>query len=291
MGNISALSQLTTGATALSNLILVTPQQTIGYQPTPINPVNGQPLPLPSALLFHYEGENTAHLQSDITDHYVEDNTAIQDQIALKPEEVTTHGFIGELNDVAPAALAAVQTVANKLTTISAYTPSLSATALDAYNQAFQLYQVASNSANSAVAAWNSVTGTPSGESVVGSNGITIYPNQTKQQLMFQQFYGYWRNRTLFTVQTPWAVFQNMAIKDLIAVQDEKTNTITDFHVTFKMIRFAQTAFSIFSSSVYQGRAALQADGVVDLGTSTPPSSTSLNSALSGNFPGLGLGS
>src|SRR6266576_7254366 len=106
MGNISALSQLTSAATALSNLILVSPQTTIGYQPQNTPTQNGQTNQPPPALLFHYEGEQTASLQSDITDHYIEDNTALQDQIALKPEETTTHGFIGELNDVAPPALA-----------------------------------------------------------------------------------------------------------------------------------------------------------------------------------------
>ncbi len=288
MGNISSLSQITTAATALSNLILVSPQKTIGYQPQNPPAMDGSPTQQPPALLFHYEGEQTAHLQSDITDHYIEDNTALQDQIALKPEEITTHGFIGELNDVAPFALAIAKTIANKLTTVGAYLPSLSVSALLAYNQAFQLYQVAQNAVNSGVAAWSTITNV-GGESVIGSNGLSIQPNQTKQQVMFQQFYGYWRNRTLFTVQTPWAVFQNMAIKDLRAIQDATTNVISDFEITFKMIRIASTQISVFDPSNLQGRAAFQGAGVTDLGTSTPPSSTSLNSGLSGAYPGLGV--
>lgn len=282
MGNISGISQVTNAATSLSNLVLVTPQKTVGYQPTPINPANGQPLQPPPALLFHYEGEQTVAIESDITDHYVEDNTAIQDQIALKPEVITTHGFIGELNDVPPAALAAVQQVADKLTTIGAYVPGLSLSALIAYQEAFFLYQVAANTANSAVSAWNTVTGS-GGTTVIGASGIqTQQPNQTKQQLMFQQFYGYWRNRTLFTVQTPWAIFQNMAIKSLRAIQDAQTNVITDFEVQFKMIRFASTITNAPDPQAFQGRAALQAGGVTDLGTSTPPSSTSVASGLQG---------
>jgi hypothetical protein len=288
MGNISALSQITTSATALSNLILVSPQRTVGYQPQNPPTQNGSSTQPPPALLFHYEGENTAHLQSDITDHYIEDNTALQDQIALKPEEISTHGFIGELNDVAPPILAAVQAVADKLTTIGAYVPALSATALLAYAEAFQLYQVAQNAINSGVAAWSTITG-QGGESVIGSQGLISQPNQTKQQVMFQQFYGYWRNRTLFTVQTPWAIFQNMAIKDLVALQDEKTNVITDFNVTFKMIRIATTQTSVFAPSVLQGRASAQGSSLTDLGTSTPPVSTTLNNALSSTYPGLGV--
>lgn len=289
MGNISSISQVTNAATSLSNLVLVTPQKTVGYQPTPVNPANGQPLQPPPSLLFHYEGEQTVALESDITDHYVENNTAIQDQIALKPETVTTHGFIGELNDVPPAVLATIQAVADKLTTIGAYVPGLSLTALLAYQQAFFLYQVAAGTANSAVSTWNTING-GGGENVISSNGFlgntfnaatgAVSNNQTLQQIMFQQFYGYWRNRTLFTVQTPWAIFQNMAIKSLRAIQDAQTNMITDFEVQFKMIRFASTITNAPNPQTFQGRAALQAGGVTDLGTSTPPASIPVATGL-----------
>jgi hypothetical protein len=284
MGNISALSSITTAATALSNLVLVSPQSTIGYQPQNPTSSSGQTSQPPPAILFHYEGEQTVALESDITDHYIEDNTTIQDQWALKPETITTHGFIGELNDVAPGALAAVQAVADKLTVIDAYTPGLSATALLAYNEAFQAYQLAQNAANSAVAAWSSLSGT-GGESVIGAQGLILQPNQTKQQVAFQQFYGYWRSRTLFTVQTPWAVFQNMAIKSLRAIQDAETNVITDFEVTFKMIRTAATVTTPGLNLTYQGRAATQSASLTDLGTSTPVSSISLSQGLTSNFP------
>lgn len=276
--SLTALAPITTAATALSNLVLVSPQTTVGYQPQ--NPNDPNSTARPPALLFHYEGEQVVALESDITDHFIEDNTAIQDQVALKPETITTHGFIGELNDIAPPALAILQKAAQKLTTISAYTPTLSATALIAYNEAFLLYQVAANAANSLVSAWDTINGT-GGESVINSAGIQLQSNQSRQQVAFQQFYGYWRSRTLFTVQTPWAVFQNMAIKSLRAIQDAETRVITDFEVSFKMIRTAATATSNSVASGQQGRAVAQASGLVDLGTSTPVSSISLTQGLS----------
>lgn len=284
--NLSALTPITTAATALSNLILVSPQSTVGYAPQ--NPPNADGTPSvaqrPPSFLFNYEGEQTVTIESDITDHYVEDNTAIQDQIALKPEIVTTHGFIGELNNVAPPALQLLKTAADKLTAIGTYEPQLSATALLAYSEAFFLYQVAAKAVHSAVSAWSSignlVTGS-NGQSVVGSNGIAIAGAQNKQQTAFQQFYGYWRSRTLFTVQTPWAVFQNMAIRNLRAIQDAETRVITDFDITFKMIRTAATITTLGGiTTSFNGRAAAQASGLVDLGTSSPVSSTSLGSGL-----------
>lgn len=270
--DISSLTQNVNSASGLANLILVTPQTNIGYQPQNKPTKDGSTSALPAAILFNYEGEQSVMLESDITDHFVEDNTTIQDQIALKPETISTHGFIGELNDVVPKALQSLKTAADKLTVVSAYVPVLSATAILAYNNAAFLYASGSQVTKAAVAGWNSITG---GQSTV---------NQTKQQIAFNQFYGYWQNRTLFTVQTPWAVFNDMAIKSLRAVQDAETRVITDFEVTFKKMRFAQTITlsTTIDSTNFQGRSAAQSAGLTDLGTSTPAESLSLSSALAG---------
>lgn len=292
MPNLSALAPLTTKATALSNLVLVSPQSVVGYQPQ--NPPNSDGFTTntqqPPAFLFQYEGEQTVTLESDITDHFVEDNTAVADQIALKPEVYVTRGFIGELNDVTPDFLKPVKFLANKLTTITGYAPGLTTTGLLAYSEAFFLYQVGLNAVNAAVSAWSSignlVTGS-TGQAVIGSNGLTTDSAftrvQNKQQTAFQQLYGYWRERRLFTIQTPWAVFQDMAIQRLRAIQDDETNVITDFEVTFKIIRTAKTLTQVGTSApgnLFQGHAASQAAPNTNLGTSSPVPSTSLSDAI-----------
>lgn len=255
MADLSNLVPVTTVATALGNLVLVTPQSPRGYQPqNPSGLVSTTTLP---TLMFNYEGEQTVALESDITDHFIENNTALQDQIALKPEKITTHGFIGELNDVKPDFLKPLEAIAEKLTFISAYTPALSQTAIIASNEAFFLYQTAALTANVAVSAWNLLTG-----------GKT----QSKQEFYFQQFYGYWTNRYLFTVQTPWAIFTDMAIQSLRAIQDDKTRMITDFEITFKKIRTASTSINVGIGSIIgdgQGRFNTQSAGLTNIGTST----------------------
>lgn len=278
--NLASLAPITTAATALSNLILVSPQSVVGYAPQNPPTTNNNSVSLSQtapALLFHYEGEQSVDLESDITDHYVENNTAVQDQIALHPIVITTDGYIGELNDVAPFGLQTVKAAAEKLTAIGAYAPQLSVTAQIAYNEAFFAYQIASNLINSAVSTWSSIAGSGNGQNVVDANGqISSASVQNKQQTMFNQFYGYWVNRTLFTVQTPWAVFQNMAIKNLRAIQSEETNVITDFKVSFKQIRIASTAFGSALPVSLSGHAAEQAAPATDQGTTagTPTSET-----------------
>ena len=287
--NLSDLSNATTSAGALSNLILIDPQKVIGIQPQKDTSGLGAVFDVltggPPKFLFHYEGENTISLTSDITDHYVEDNTAIQDQSALSPEKVKVSGFIGELNDVVPEAVAFLKTIAEKLTVLSPYEPELTADALRAYNAAFQAYNAAKAVVNSAVASWASITGTGGGVTITGSESQAELAllgrdkvSQTKQQVAFQQFYGYWRQRTLFTVQTPWAIFKNMAIESLTAVQDPDTDKITNFEIEFKIMRFAQSLLD--GGGLVSGRLSEQASAVVDLGTSTPAQSLDLIGAL-----------
>jgi len=280
MANLSSLTPATTKATALGNLILVTPNQNLGYQPQTnvvvdsnskqsssgsslfgsITNFLGLTNANPPTLIFNYEGEQSMTIESDITDHYVEDNSSIQDQISLHPEVINTHGFIGELNDIPPnQILAAAQSIAYKLITISAYTPALTAAALLAYNQAAQLYSIAAQTAGSLVSSWSSLFGSGT---------------QTKQQIVFQQFYGYMQSRTLFKVQTPWGVFENMAIKSLSPVQDSETRMITDFSVSFKKIRIAKTTQSAglgqgLQNAISSQRLANQSSTNVDNGVST----------------------
>lgn len=284
-GNASAITGGVSTFASAAGLLLVTPQNTVGYQPQSLTTLNGQPQPLGPSILFHYEGENTATLESDITDHYTEDNTAIQDQIALRPIVITTQGFIGELNNVPPSSIfAAAYVAAQKLTVISGYTPGLSITALEAYNEALFAYQTVTGLANSLNSAWSSITGGAGGESVINGLSISQQANQTKQQQYFQQFYLNWINRTLFTVQTPWAVFQNMAIKSLRAIQAAETNVITDFELTFKQMRFASTTLASTGFSSYlntQARLQTMTVPTVSLGSSALTSSpTSFSSLL-----------
>lgn len=272
--NLSGIANATTAAGALFGLILVSPQKTTGYQPQNFPSWTNDTSALPPSILFNYEGEQTATFTSDITDHFIEDNTSVQDQIALKPIMVTTQGFVGELNTVAPVGLQTLKVVAEKLVSIGAYTPEISTTAQIAYNEAFFAYQLGASAVTTAVSAWGTLNG-GSGESVINGSGINAQSNQTQQQKYFQQFYGYWAKRTLFTIQTPWAIFQDMAIMSLRAVQDAETDKISDFEVSFKQMRFASTALleSNLNPAGFSSRLLSQGASLVNLGTNTLTSS------------------
>src|SRR5580704_11292002 len=86
-----ALAGVANAAGALGNLIVASPQTTVGYQPQNPTQASGQIVPQGPSFVFHYEGEQSVDLESDITDHFIEDNSPIQDLIALRPAIIETH--------------------------------------------------------------------------------------------------------------------------------------------------------------------------------------------------------
>lgn len=180
-----------------------------------------------SGFIFDIIGVEEMMLDSDITDHYIEDNTSIQDQIALRPEQFTLSGYVGELTGNVTNPFTSI------LTTLQAFGP-ISAMLVPFSVQASQVYNKLSTIATN-------------GQNIINqaANIYTLFSDLStttnKQQNAFQYFYHLWLSRQLCEVETPWGIFENMAILNVRARQDEDTREISDFSVTFKMMRFATT--------------------------------------------------
>lgn len=272
---IAGVQTLSQQAAALAKLTLVSPISTPTY--SPVDP-NGNTLG--PALIFDYEGENVVELQSEITKHFVEKNSSVSDHIALMPEKITVHGFKGEVAKLFPNFVPALQVVQTVLAAVNLFSPSFSPSASDVIDEAAQSYSALTDSSNGAVNAWNTVNGGGLG-TLTGILGAL--QNQTKQQLMFSQFYGYWSRQlagkppVLFAVQTPWAVFSPCALSGVRAIQDEKTKSITDFFLTFEVIRFVNT--QVLSNAV-SGRANTQYPPTQNNGTASLTSGPSATDQL-----------
>ncbi len=272
------ISGIQSNVASAANVILVTPDTNIGIQPQlPVsdpqdpsgikglmNSLGLFPDP-PRGFLFHVPGEDTVELSTDITNHFAEDNTSLQDQAALAPEIVVAQGFIGELNNVTPPELLPLKLAADKLSLLSPFAPGLSATAIRVYNTAAQVYATAKLAQQAALSAFNFVT---------GGDAEQI---QSEQQKAYTLFEGYWKARQLFTVQTPWAIFNDMMIKTLRVTQTGDDRMISDFEITFQKMRFAKT---ILKSKLAQGRANAQSALVADKGVSKPVSDVSASDKI-----------
>lgn len=233
--DLSKLSAASNSISQLSGLILVTPQfQGIRAQ-------NDKSNSLEDSLVFDLEADNLVSLQSDITDYLVEDNTVRNDQIAIKPEIYTVRGFIGEVKIVQDDALRDIRTARDKLLLIQSYVPELAIGAIRAFNAAEQTLRLA----NQLAQGFNNFFGS-------SENSI-----QNNQQKFYQKIQNYWQTKTLFTIQTPWSIMDDMAIQSVRVSQDEESRFISDFELTFKKIRFSRTRFD--SDNQKSGRLQTQA--------------------------------
>ena len=214
--NIGDLYAQTLAATsAAADLILITPDKYTGFTKSDYDRKT-------VGFLFQTVGDEVVNLQSDITDHYVEDNTSKQDHIALKPITVTISGFIGELNNVVPDELLPVKQALNRLDAIDSYVPSITITARRAFNTAEQIFSL--------------------GTKIKDAGKILLKEKiQTKQEQAFNEIYSMWKTRTLFYVATPYGQFERMAIQSMQATQSADSKSISDFSITFKEIKYSST--------------------------------------------------
>ncbi len=159
------------------------------------------PPPGIAGFLFNVVDEDGAELESDITDHYVEDNTAVQDQIALRPEVVTVTGQIAELVKTVPTAKN-VSRVVNPLPLVPGLEPVFS----------------------------------PGAEAQQASAALDVSNRDA-----YGYIYQLWKGRQRFTVETPWGFFTNMAILSASARQGSASRFVSEFSITFKKIRTASS--------------------------------------------------
>jgi hypothetical protein len=217
-------------------------------------------------FVFDYLGEVNVSMDADITDHYAEDNTAIQDHVAIRPIEVVMRGFISELTLPKPqgvvGALAATQSALVQVNAyLGKYTPGVTQTLSRAVTQV----QSTVNTINQTLAK--------------AQNIISLFPGAppaaTKQSKAYAQLFTAMTKKLPMTIDTPYRVLKNMIIKRITFVQPEDTKSWSDISVTLKQINFVEV-LNVADNGQFAGRLAQQAQaqtnkGVVP-GTSVPQS-------------------
>lgn len=188
-------------------------------------------------------------MNANITDHYTEENASVQDHIAFDPIKITLVGKIGELVHYSPAGLAFLNAAIDRLQPLGVLSPAQGAQA--------KRYLSAASQVNTALdtlkKTWSNL-----------SDVISNTPSLNKQQEAFKKLKEFYDKRALLSVETPWQTFQNMAIENFTADQDESNVMETTFTITFKEMRFVST--KTFEGKLF-GRIAEQAAPVTAKGT------------------------
>lgn len=203
------------------------------------------PPPGIAGFLFDIPLGESIELTSNITDHYVEDNTAIQDQIALSPEQITVRGLVAELSD-GRSEVPQLAPTPDPLPLNEPLVPNITTQAQQ--TQDAQLAIV--DSSATAVTSQQSLYGYFNAQSAQ-------QPNQTKQTKAFLYFYNLYKGRMRFSVDTPWGTMTNVAILSMRAEQSEDSKYVSELRITFKKIRVAGEL--VIATGQLAGRSALQA--------------------------------
>ncbi len=191
-----------------------------------------------------------SEFDSDITDHYVEKNIAVQDHIALKPEMYVITGFVGELVYQNTKSQSQIQKLAQKLTTISGFLPIIS----DTMKQ-LQTSIINGKAGGGLIDYLNASLGA----------GIDLYqtfqkinPPKTQQAKAYNYFLALRNARQLISFNTPYGFKANYVIKNFFFFQPEKTEGYSEVEFTMKQFRTVTTKTVAFDSKKYQGRTAAQ---------------------------------
>lgn len=196
-------------------------------------------------FIFDLKEDYRLNLNCDITDHYVENNSAKQDHIALKPIIIEVSGQIAEKNLLTPydeeentdkvkKALNTVDSYYNRMGSLSFFAPNI-------VNQSKQIL----NTANLAYNTYKTFSGFM--KKLGGDKP------QTRQFKIVNMFLNYWNSRTSFSIVTPFGVFDNMYILDFSSNQPKNTKYVTEIKIKFKQI---QEAYTINKETLYKSQGA-----------------------------------
>ena len=166
--------------------------------------------------------ESVTH-SAQITDHYSEDNTYLQDHIAISPMIISLTGKVGELVWTKLPFTELLYAMVDRLTPLGVFKPSQSIQA----QQAIYAYELANFALESARRSLNSLKDVFEGNET-----------KTKQQNAYNIIEGFFNNRALMTIETPWRTFEDMVIESFNVSQDETTADETTFMITCKQMRF-----------------------------------------------------
>ena len=215
-----------------------------------------------AGFMFDYEGDDEIILESEITDHYAEDNSSVQDHIALRPYRVTLRGFVSELilPGTGSGLFGALTTLQSTMGTVNAY--------LGKYTP--QALQTLQGKVSAAVSTVQNYANTASPYLNQAKNIATLFGGATgaptKQQQAFVALSQLRDQRQIFNVLTPWTLLKGMAIESLVFIQPRDSVSRSDIVVTMKQMRFVDVGSQNNVTATHAARAGFQAQLQTQLG-------------------------
>ncbi len=235
---------------------------------------------------------------SDITDHFTESNTFINDHVVQKPLRITLSGYIGELVFRLSEASAqskllgegdggrrpgSIQELSNLLETVEAYAGEFTPGMVQIAQRALNLADLYESSLNQQIARAQNLVGV-----VQGSLGVPLLPpipgtnvgTTDRQKRVYQQLESLRTSNQIVTVQTPWQYFDSMMIERISINQGDSTRSWSELQVILKEVRFSDVKTTEFDKNLFPPRVDVQEEDEIDVGRAQTVPDQELKSAL-----------
>lgn len=210
-----------------------------------------------SGFLFSVQNQETLTRSAEVTNHFTENNSFLNDHKTIQADVVTLNGFVGELVFEAPTGVAALgQIIQSRLEATEAYLGDLTPGAVQQAQEAISQAQSTVSAINQTLDKTQNVLGFFAGDST----------QLTAQEKAFTDLSALFESKDLLTVQTPWKYYDNLTMTGLALTQDAETNQITDITVTLQEIRTTETTLVDFDDTLFPVREQVQSGAEQDQG-------------------------
>jgi len=237
-------------------------------------------------FVFDYEAETTLTMQAEITDHFAENGSVLNDHRVVKPMKITLRGFVGEIVYQRTAGIAGLLSLLqSKLTTVPAYLGKYTPQALgkvqgvltQAQTISDKIDQYADRTKNIVGMFQKSAPGATKQEQAfntlkamfLAGTVFTVVKSPSPWAIQNQQLYGIPPSKPRspkISVVSPWAMLDDMMLETVTFTQDETNKFETDISITLKQVRFANVQTTQIDPNSCAGRAGQQNAPAADNG-------------------------
>lgn len=209
---------------------------------------------------FNIPQREQIKFQSEVTDHYTDINSPIQDHIAQRPITITLTGLQGEyfysVNQISDALAKVIPT----LSLVKQFLPLLPASAKQSL---LKKYQSITGKETTPEALQTSIDANEFNQIDLFSLYQKIYKLTSSQTRAYLFLKALWKSKARFSVETTFEKFDNMVIVDLSPIREDSAD-MAEFSITFKQIKFAETLTRKIETAV--GRTREQLASIVKKG-------------------------
>lgn len=229
---------------------------------------------------FHIPQSEQIKLENDITDHYIDTGSAVQDHVARRPITITLNGYQGEYFYSVHPIEDTISKIIPTMSLVKQFLPKVREVTqrIKARKNEQALIQVNEDGTFSKVYQ-NRILDKDLNAIDLFKLFQNLYKLKNAQTQTFYFFEALWKAQALFSIETRYQRFDNMLLQLVTATGDNNAD-ISDFHVTFKQINI--TTSKVESIKDVAGRLKEQTAPITDKGIDKGKEVDTLNSNAGG---------